>query len=198
MALFDKISQKKDTETVLVDKEVIERLIAENKYEQSDSFATALQKYENLRKMIEQPAEKVAKQKLHDAMLVFANSIVLPTDKKDIIDFLVQTMQYTRTSTLNDAINVAADIGFKAAKTAHFLGNVATLGIASKVFDSAEKLTKKALTTNETELATAWTQKIETLLAAAKKQYGGNLFGGGGDKDFMNQLDALKKQLENK
>lgn len=196
MGLLDKIKQKKDVEAVVVAKDIIEKLIAENKYDQSDSVATVLQKYENLRMMSEQPTEKGAKQKLHDAMLMFVNSIVLPTDKKDILDFLVQTMHYTRTSTLNDAVNIAADLGFKVAKTAGMLGKVATLGMASKVLDDAEKLTKKALTTNDTELATAWTLKIEALLKAAKKQHGGNMFGG--DKEFRNQLDAIKKQLDKK
>lgn len=196
MGLLDKIKQKKDVEAVVVAKDIIEKLIAENKYDQSDSVATVLQKYENLRMMSEQPTEKGAKQKLHDAMLMFVNSIVLPTDKKEILDFLVQTMHYTRTSTLNDAVNIAADLGFKVAKTAGMLGKVATLGMASKVLDDAEKLTKKALTTNDTELATAWTLKIEALLKAAKKQHGGNMFGG--DKEFRNQLDAIKKQLDKK
>lgn len=196
MGLLDKIKQKKDVEAVVVAKDIIEKLIAENKYDQSDSVATVLQKYENLRMMSEQPTEKGAKQKLHDAMLMFVNSIVLLTDKKDILDFLVQTMHYTRTSTLNDAVNIAADLGFKVAKTAGMLGKVATLGMASKVLDDAEKLTKKALTTNDTELATAWTLKIEALLKAAKKQHGGNMFGG--DKEFRNQLDAIKKQLDKK
>lgn len=196
MGLLDKIKQKKDVEAVVVAKDIIEKLIAENKYDQSDSVATVLQKYENLRMMSEQPTEKGAKQKLHDAMLMFVNSIVLPTDKKDILDFLVQTMHYTRTSTLNDAVNIAADLGFKVAKTAGMLGKVATLGMASKVLDDAEKLTKKALTTNDTELATAWTLKIEALLKAAKKQHGGNMFGG--DKEFTRQLDAIKKQLDKK
>lgn len=196
MGLLDKIKQKKDVEAVVVAKDIIEKLIAENKYDQSDSVATVLQKYENLRMMSEQPTEKDAKQKLHDAMLMFVNSIVLPTDKKEILDFLVQTMHYTRTSTLNDAVNIAADLGFKVAKTAGMLGKVATLGMASKVLDDAEKLTKKALTTNDTELATAWTLKIEALLKAAKKQHGGNMFGG--DKEFRNQLDAIKKQLDRK
>lgn len=196
MGLLDKIKQKKDVEAVVVAKDIIEKLIAENKYDQSDSVATVLQKYENLRMMSEQPTEKGAKQKLHDAMLMFVNSIVLPTDKKDILDFLVQTMHYTRTSTLNDAVNIAADLSFKVAKTAGMLGKVATLGMASKVLDDAEKLTKKALTTNDTELATAWTLKIEALLKAAKKQHGGNMFGG--DKEFRNQLDAIKKQLDKK
>lgn len=53
--------------------------------------------------------------KLHDDKLAFVNSVVLPTEKSEIIDFLVQTMHFTRTGALSDAINVAANIGFKAA-----------------------------------------------------------------------------------
>lgn len=192
MALFDKFTLKSNETTVAVTEEELNQILSDNKYDGADSLATYLQKYSNLCTFSEQPLEKRVQQKLHDAKLAFVNSIVLPTEKKDILDFLAQTMHHTRTGALNDAINLAANIGFKAAKTANTVGKVATLGLAGKVFDNAEKLTKKALTTKESELANAWTLKLQTLIRSAKDLYGGMF---GGDKDFMRQIDDLKQQL---
>lgn len=192
MALFDKFTQKSKETIVAVTDDELHQLIADNKYNEADSLATSLQKYSNLCTFGEQPLEKRVQQKLHDAKLAFVNTIVLPTEKKDILDFLAHTMHHTRTGALNDAINLAANIGFKAAKTANTVGKMATLGLAGKVLDNAEKLTKKALTTKETELANAWTLKLQTLIRSAKDLYGGMF---GGDKDFLRQIDDLKKQL---
>lgn len=192
MALFDKFTQKSNEPTISVTDKELNQFLADNKYVEADPLETNLQKYSNLCTFGDRPIEKRVQQKLHDAKLAFVNSFVLPTEKKDIIDFLVQTMHYTRTGALNDAISLAANIGFKAAKTAGAVGKVATLGLAGKVLDNAEKLTQKALTTKETELANAWTLKLEALIKSAKNLYGGMF---GGDKEFLRQIDDIKRQM---
>lgn len=196
MALFDKIRKnKEEVEVISMEKEEFEAIVTENLYSQSDDLNTTLGKYKNLVSLSEKPLEKSLKPKLHDAMLVYVNSINPLTEKADILNFLTQTMQYTRTSTVNDALNVAAGLGIKAVKAASFIGDISTFGMTKGIMDQAEQLTKKALTTNTGELAAAWSMKLKEQIQLAKKTYGG-LFGG--DKAFINQLKSLEKQMAHK
>lgn len=55
-----------------------------------------------------------------------------------------------------------------------------------------DKFTQKALTTKETELANACTLKLEALIKSAKNLYGGMF---GGDKEFLSQIDDIKRQM---
>lgn len=63
------------------------------------------------------------------------------------------------------------------------------------MMNQVEKITKKVLTTNDGELASAWEMKIKAQIQLAKKTYGGLLRK---DKDFLNQLKSIENQLAHK
>lgn len=202
MAFFDKIKGKKNTDVVTEDVDIVvmskdefNNIIDENRYTDGDNTDVIVNKYENIIGMDEKSMNNDMKSKRHDAMLVFVNSITLFTQKDDILEFLVRTMQYTRSNTFNDALHVVANIGFKAVKTAHVLTNIASFGLTSSMMNQAEKITKKVLTTNDGELASAWEMKIKAQIQLAKKTYGGLLRK---DKDFLNQLKSIENQLAHK
>lgn len=199
MKLFNKTTTSpkagKNPEKPSLTIEDVEKCIEENRYAEGDNVEQIIKKYKRMYKMKNLSLDAQQTTYLHDAMLTFVNMIPVFTEKKDILYFLIHTVQYTRTRGIDDFINVATNVGFTVAKTASLVGRVATLGMAGEVLDRAEKLTKKALTTNDNELATTWEAKLNNQIDLAKSEYGGVW---SGDKDFCNRLNELKKQMDRK
>lgn len=133
--------------------------------------------------------------KLRESLLIFVNSISLQTEKENILEFLIHSIHYTRTTTVNDALNVATELGLNAVKTANKVASFATLGIAGKVMDETEKLIQKSLLSEEAELAKVWEQKLTSQITLAKDKYC-SMFGG--DKEFASQIADRNRQLSTK
>lgn len=198
MALFNKNKgneNEKPVEVPTVSAEVVKTQIDQNCYLESDDIETMFGKYEALCNLDMENLNKAQKEKVHSAKLLFVNSIKLPKeDKEGLLNFIAHSLLYVRTSAAQDALKAVSKIGFTALKTVSVAGKVATLGMGSKVLNNVEKVANKAMTTDALELVNAWTIKIDSAFAAAKKLEGSFL---NKDKDFADRLNDLKKQYEN-
>ncbi|MBR3797994.1 MAG: hypothetical protein IKK36_03635 [Bacteroidales bacterium] len=196
MALFNKNKDnEKPIELPTVSAEEVKTQIEQNCYLESDDIETMFGKYEALCNLDMENLNKAQKEKVHIAKLLFVNSIKLPKeDKEGLLNFIAHSLLYVRTSASQDALKLASKVGFTALKTVSVAGKIATLGMGSKVLNNVEKVANKAMTTDALELVNAWTIKIDSAFAAAKKLEGSFL---NKDKDFAARLNDLKKQYEN-
>lgn len=196
MALFNKNKDnEKPVEVPTVSAEVVKTQIEQNCYLESDDIETMFGKYEALCNLDMENLNKAQKEKVHSAKLLFVNSIKLPKeDKEGLLNFIAHSLLYVRTSASQDALKLASKVGFTALKTVSVAGKIATLGMGSKVLNNVEKVANKAMTTDALELVNAWSIKIDSAFAAAKKLEGSFL---NKDKDFADRLNDLKKQYEN-
>ena len=196
MALFNKNKDnEKPIELPTVSAEEVKTQIEQNCYLESDDIETMFGEYEALCNLDMENLNKAQKEKVHIAKLLFVNSIKLPKeDKEGLLNFIAHSLLYVRTSASQDALKLASKVGFTALKTVSVAGKIATLGMGSKVLNNVEKVANKAMTTDALELVNAWTIKIDSAFAAAKKLEGSFL---NKDKDFAARLNDLKKQYEN-
>ena len=153
----------------------------------------AFQKYENLCDHSTKKISKQEREKLHRAQLTYISSIVSPADKKVMLDLIAHALPYTKKQITSKAIKTATNIGFTALKAVSITAKVATLGIAGKVVDNLEELTKQAIVSNAEELTNAWRSKVDSLFADAK-ELAGNLFSG--DRQFKTKLSELSDQYK--
>jgi hypothetical protein len=140
--------------------------------------------------------KKISKQereKLHRAQLTYISSIVSPADKKVMLELIAHALPYTKKQITSKAIKTATNIGFTALKAVSITAKVATLGLAGKVVDNLEELTKQAIVSNAEELTNAWRSKVDSLFADAK-ELAGNLFSG--DRQFKTKLSELSDQYK--
>lgn len=195
MALFNKNKDdEKSIEMPTVSAEVVKTQIEQNGYLESDDIETMFGKYEALCNLDMENLNKVQKERVHSAKLLFVNSIKLPKeDKESLLNFITHSLWYVRTSAAQDALKTVSKIGFTALKTVSVAGKIATLGMGSKVLNNVEKVANKAMTTDALELVNAWTIKLDSAFAAAKKLEGSFL---NKDKDFADRLKNLKEQYE--
>ena len=173
--------------------EELSTIINANLYQESDTVVEAFQKYENLCDYSIKKISKQEREKLHRAQLTYISSIVSPADKKVMLDLIAHALPYTKKQITSKAINTATNIGFTALKAVSITAKVATLGLAGKVVDNLEELTKQAIVSNAEELTNAWRSKVDSLFADAK-ELAGNLFSG--DRQFKTKLSELSDQYK--
>ena len=173
--------------------EDLSTIINANLYQESDTVVEAFQKYENLCDYSIKKISKQEREKLHRAQLTYISSIVSPADKKVMLDLIAHALPYTKKQITSKAIKTATNIGFTALKAVSITAKVATLGLAGKVVDNLEELTKQAIVSNAEELTNAWRSKVDSLFADAK-ELAGNLFSG--DRQFKTKLSELSDQYK--
>jgi hypothetical protein len=173
--------------------EDLSTIINANLYQESDTVVEAFQKYENLCDHSTKKISKQEREKLHRAQLTYISSIVSPADKKVMLDLIAHALPYTKKQITSKAIKTATNIGFTALKAVSITAKVATLGLAGKVVDNLEELTKQAIVSNAEELTNAWRSKVDSLFADAK-ELAGNLFSG--DRQFKTKLSELSDQYK--
>ena len=173
--------------------EEVSTIINANLYQESDTVVEAFQKYENLCDYSIKKISKQEREKLHRAQLTYISSIVSPTDKKVMLELIAHALPYTKKQITSKAIKTATNIGFTALKAVSITAKVATLGLAGKVVDNLEELTKQAIVSNAEELTNAWRSKVDSLFADAK-ELAGNLFSG--DRQFKTKLSELSDQYK--
>lgn len=195
MSLFNKTKPSESpTETATVSTEELKAQIDQNRYSEDDTVEQLFGKYDALCLLEMENLDKPQKTMVHQAKLLFVNSIQPPKeDKQAVLDFIIHALPHARTSTAQDALQAVSKIGFGALKTVSVAGKVATLGMGGKVLDNVEKVANKALQTGALELVNVWRQKLETSFKNAKKLEGGLL---SKDKEFANSLSDLRKQYE--
>ena len=195
MALFNKTKPQNTTaETEMVSVEVLKAQIDQNCYSVHDTVAQLFGKYDALCMLEMENLDKPQKTMVHQAKLLFVNSIQPPKeDKQAVLDFIIHALPHAHTSTAQDALQAVSKIGFGALKTVSVAGKVATLGMGGKVLDNVEKVANKALQTGALELVNVWRQTLETAFKNAKNLEGGLL---SKDKEFADKLAALRKQYE--
>lgn len=110
-----------------------------------------------------------------------------------MLDLIAHALPYTKKQITSKAIKTATNIGFTALKAVSITAKVATLGLAGKVVDNLEELTKQAIVSNAEELTNAWRSKVDSLFADAK-ELAGNLFSG--DRPFKTKLSELSDQYK--
>ena len=173
--------------------EEVSTIINANLYQESDTVVEAFQKYENLCDYSIKKISKQEREKLHRAQLTYISSIVSPADKKVMLELIAYALPYTKKQITSKAIKTATNIGFTALKAVSITAKVATLGLAGKVVDNLEELTKQAIVSNAEELTNAWRSKVDSLFADAK-DLAGNLFSG--DRQFKTKLSELSDQYK--
>lgn len=173
--------------------EDLSTIINANLYQESDTVVEAFQKYENLCDYSIKKISKQEREKLHRAQLTYISSIVSPADKKVMLELIAHALPYTKKQITSKAIKTATNIGFTALKAVSITAKVATLGLAGKVVDNIEELTKQAIVSNAEELTNAWRSKVDSLFADAK-DLAGNLFSG--DRQFKTKLSELSDQYK--
>ena len=198
MKLFNRSSVEKDKKTekeesLLTIKEINE-IIAETQYCKSDSLSIMLDKYKMLCELKENCEDKKQKKTIHTAQWVFVNSVQIPNNKSELIDFIVNAMPFAKSySTGMDALKAVTSIGMKTLKGVSVVGKVATLGMASKAMDSIEGVVQSALVSQDAELTMLWRNKLASMFEEAKALSGGLL---SKDKEFTSQLKELKRQFD--
>ena len=141
------------------------------------------------------PINKNQEKKTHNALLVFINSITLPKTKDDVLELIVRTKPYCKTSVTSEAAKTFANVGMTVAKSASLVGKVATLGFASKVINKTEGLVNKAIMTDDMELSDAWKTKLLDLIKEAKSKEDTGLFSK--TNDYIEKLNAFSKEIKN-
>lgn len=177
-----------------VNSEKVKEIIDANLYSEDDTVAHTFQKYEILCDYTNKKLEKSDREKLHRAQLTFINSIASPADKKTMLELIAQTLPYTKKKLSSKALKTATNIGFIALKAVSVTAKVATLGIAGKAVNQLEQFAQQAVVMYAEELADAWGNKVEILLADAKELAGGLL---NGDRQFKSKVTELEEQYKN-
>lgn len=195
MALFNKTKPSESpTETATVSTEELKAQIDQNRYSEDDTVEQLFGKYDALCLLEMENLDKPQKTLVHQAKLLFVNSLQPPKEgKQEVLDFIIHALPHARTSTAQDALQAVSKIGFGALKTVSVAGKVATLGMGGKVLDNVEKVANKALQTGALELVNVWRQKLETSFENAKKLEKETL---STDKEFSDRLADLRKQYK--
>ena len=168
--------------------------ISANLYDANDSYPRLVEKYNTLIDLSAMPLDSNLKTKVHNAKLVFINSIVMPETKEGVIDLLSHTAPYSKTTLGGDVLKTLSSVGTFTAKS--LMGSVgvvsyiATLGKSKEVVNNATGVVTKAMTTNQMDEIDAWKKKLLQIVSDAKKTFGGT------DADFNKKLDALAKEIK--
>lgn len=185
-------------EKVKISLDEVNEKISANLYDANDSYPRLVEKYNTLIDLSAMPLDSNLKTKVHNAKLVFINSIVMPETKEGVIDLLSHTAPYSKTTLGGDVLKTLSSVGTFTAKS--LMGSVgvvsyiATLGKSKEVVNNATSVVTKAMTTNQMDEIDAWKKKLLQIVSDAKKTFGGSLFNK--DADFNKKLDALAKEIK--
>lgn len=185
----------KKKEELVITEEEIDKKISDFKYSAEDSIDELINKYISIGNLLTLPINKNQEKKTHNALLVFINSITLPKTKDDVLELIVRTKPYCKTSVTSEAAKTFANVGMTMAKSASFVAKAATLGIASKVINKTEGLVNKAIMTDDMELSDAWKTKLLGLIKEAKSKEDTGLFSK--TNDYIEKLNAFSKEIKN-
>lgn len=184
-------------EKVKISLDEVNDKISANLYDANDSYPRLVEKYNTLLDLSAMPLDSNLKTKVHNAKLVFINSIVMPETKEGVIDLLSHTAPYSKTTLGGDVLKTLSSVGTFATKTligsVGIVSSIATLGKSKDVINKTQGVVTKAMTTNEMEEIDAWKKKLLQIVSEAKKTLGGTLFNK--DADFNKKLDALAKEI---
>jgi hypothetical protein len=184
-------------EKVKISLDEVNEKISANLYDANDSYPRLVEKYNTLIDLSAMPLDSNLKTKVHNAKLVFINSIVMPETKEGVIDLLSHTAPYSQTTLGGDVLKTLSSVGTFAASlmgsvsvSVGVVSSIATLGIPEEVANKATGVVTKAMTTNQMVEIDAWKKKLLQIVSNAKKTFGGT------DADFNKKLDALAKEIK--
>lgn len=182
-------------EKVKISLDEVNEKISANLYDANDSYPRLVEKYNTLIDLSAMPLDSNLKTKVHNAKLVFINSIVMPETKEGVIDLLSHTAPYSYTTLGGDVLKTLSSVGTFAASlmgsvSVGVVSSIATLGIPEEVVNKATGVVTKAMTTNQMDEIDAWKKKLLQIVSNAKKTFGGT------DADFNKKLDALAKEIK--
>jgi len=187
MSLFnkkDKEDKPESNEAVLTIEE-INQVVSSSQYSKSDSIQEMVEKYKALCMLKEKCDDKKQEQTVFDAQWVFVNSIQMPRDKQEILDFIINTMPFAMSSSMETATSIGMNVLKKV--TPGFVGN-----IVGKV----GSVVQDAIASNNNKLKNIWRDKLTLVFKEGGKLAGGGLFSKNKDADFSSQLKDLKRQFD--
>ena len=194
MKIKDKIF-KKDSSILspddFVDCETFDKILKEGRYDKDDSLDVLFGKYESLCDLSMMKLDKRQKEKVHNARMTFVAEITTPQDVEQSLSLVIRAMPYARKTIGSEVAQTLANIGLGAINTVSAVGKIATLGALSKSMNQVESITKKAITSDDYELACAWETKLQHIIADMKKKL--KTFG---DKELKSRISELEKQLK--
>ena len=194
MKIRDKIFQK-DSSTLssddFVDCETFDKILKEGRYDKNDSLDILFGKYESLCDLSVMKLDKRQKEKVHNAKMTFVAEITAPQDVEQSLSFVIRAIPYARKTIGSEVAQTLANIGLGAINTVSTVGKIATLGALSKSMNQVECITKKAITSDDYDLACAWGTKLQHIIADKKKKL--KMFG---DKELKSRISELEKQLK--
>ncbi len=186
-------------EKVKISLDEVNDKISANLYDANDSYPRLVEKYNTLLDLSAMPLDSNLKTKVHNAKLVFINSIVMPETKEGVIDLLSHTAPYSKTTLTGDVLKTLSSVGTFATKTligsVGIVSSIATLGKSKDVINKTQCVVTKAMTTNEMDEIDAWKKKLLEIIKEAKKMAGSALTFNK-DNDFSDKLDAFAKQIK--
>ncbi len=186
-------------EKVKISLDEVNEKISANLYDANDSYPRLVEKYNTLLDLSAMLLDSNLKTKVHNAKLVFINSIVMPETKEGVIDLLSHTAPYSKTTLGGDVLKTLSSVGTFAAKSlmgsVGVVSSIATLGKSKEVVNKATGVVTKAMTTNEMDEIDAWKKKLLQIVKEAKKMAGSALTFNK-DNDFSDKLDAFAKQIK--
>lgn len=200
MSLFNKTKpQNEPTETVTVSTEALKAQIDQNRFSGNDTVEQLFGKYDTLCLLEMANLDKPQKTMVHQAKLLFVNSIQPPKeDKQEVLNFITYALLYVRPSAQKGALQSVSKLAFSALKTMTKLGTdlggfgeVIELVEESDVMNGAGKIVNKYIHTQAGELVNVWRQKLDAAFANAKKLEKETL---STDKEFSDRLADLRKQ----
>ena len=202
MSLFNKTKpQNEPTETVTVSTEALKAQIDQNRFSGNDTVEQLFGKYDTLCLLEMANLDKPQKTMVHQAKLLFVNSIQPPKeDKQEVLNFITYALLYVRPSAQKGALQSVSKLAFSALKTMTKLGTdlggfgeVIELVEESDVMNGAGKIVNKYIHTQAGELVNVWRQKLDAAFANAKKLEKETL---STDKEFSDRLADLRKQYK--
>lgn len=202
MSLFNKTkSQNEPTGTVTVSTEELKAQIDQNRFSGNDTVEQLFGKYDTLCLLEMKNLDKPQKTMVHQAKLLFVNSIQPPKeDKQEVLNFITHALLYVRPSAQKDALQNVSKLASSALRTVTKLGTdlggfgeVMELVEESDVMNGAGKIVNKYIHTQAGELVNVWRQKLDAAFANAKKLEKETL---STDKEFSDRLADLRKQYK--
>ena len=179
-------------EKVKISLDEVNNKISANLYDANDSYPHMVEKYNTLLDLSAMPLDSNLKTKVHNAKLVFINSIVMPETKEGVINLLSHTAPYSKTTLGGNVLKTLSSVGTFAASlmgSVSVVSSIATL-VTEDVVNKATGVVTKAMTTNQMDEIDAWKKKLLQIVSDAKKTFGGT------DADFNKKLDALAKEIK--
>ena len=175
----------------VVDKNTFDKILTENRYSGDDSLEVMFEKYESLCDLSVMELDKRQKEKVHNAKMTFAADLPIPQDVDEALSLVSRALPYAKKSVGSEVAQTLTSIGFGAINTVSTVGKIASFGALSKSMNQVENVAKKAIASDDYELACAWQSKLQHIIADVKSKL--KLFG---DKELKSRVSELEKQLK--